>query len=245
MIRKVSDTCDVIGKTIIKPHIEISFLSYLLQGEKNVLIDTVPPKAGDNWNKEISGLLSGKPIDAVILNHAEDDHSGSLNCILEKHPNVPIYCTSACKDKLRPLFPNANFIPVRHHQLLRIGNFKFGFIHTPGLHWNDNMVTYFSNEQILFSNDLFGQYLGIDTLTDNEISKESFASAATTYFEKVFGTASTEDLHILSEIFSLKINKIAPGHGVIIEKRLKDITTLYALHYPNASCFKKQKNQGA
>lgn len=39
----------VFGKTIKKPKISISFLSYLLRGKQNILIDTVPDKAADAY----------------------------------------------------------------------------------------------------------------------------------------------------------------------------------------------------
>lgn len=90
----------VFGKTINKPKISISFLSYLLRGEQNILIDTVPDKAAEAYIQDIESVLPVNQIDALILNHSEEDHSGALQAVLAHHPQLPIYCTPATKERL-------------------------------------------------------------------------------------------------------------------------------------------------
>ena len=75
----------VFGKTIKKPKISISFLSYLLRGKQNILIDTVPDKAADAYIQDIESVLPVSQIDALILNHSEEDHSGALQAVLDRH----------------------------------------------------------------------------------------------------------------------------------------------------------------
>ena len=175
-MQQITENCIALGKVINKPNIQISFLSYLLQGTKNVLIDTVPQKASENWLHELSEALAGKPIDAIILNHSEEDHSGALSLVLEHNSEIPVYCTAACRARLQPTHPNVNFVCVDHGSSVRIGDFAFRFLHTPGLHWDDNMVTFFENDGTLFSNDLFGQYLGCEELKDNDLSADELIS---------------------------------------------------------------------
>lgn len=227
MTRKLSDICTVLGKVIQKPQIQISFLSYLLQGTKNVLIDTVPQKAAETWMRELSEALDGKPIDALILNHSEEDHSGALELVLKQFPGIPIYCTPACKERMKSLYPNACFVCVEHGSSLAVGHFSFRFLHTPGLHWDDNMVTLFENERTLFSNDLFGQYIGNETLVDKTLSAEELIAGAERYFEKVFGAASHEEKRVLAEILKEDIACVASGHGVVLEKHLPVIFAFY------------------
>ena len=227
MISKISDTCTVLGKLIQKPHIQISFLSYLLRGEKTVLIDTVPAKSTESWGDELAELLPEKKIDALILNHSEEDHSGALSLLLNWIPEVPIYCTAVCRDRLKDTYPNANFICVEDGTSIEIGKFRFRFIHTPGLHWDDNMVTYFENEKILFSNDLFGQYLTCDSLCDEGLSAEEVMSSAIRYFDKVFASSLAEDRKVLAKISKLNFLQIAPGHGVVLKKELQSVLGMY------------------
>lgn len=171
----------VFGKTINKPKISISFLSYLLRGKQNILIDTVPDRAAEAYIQDIESVLPVSQIDALILNHSEEDHSGALQAVLDRHPQLPIYCTPATKERLQPTYPEADFRVVQHGESLTLGDYTFQFIHTPGLHWPDNMVTWLASEKILFSNDLFGQYLAEEPPVDAGSSKEAILKGAEPY----------------------------------------------------------------
>ncbi len=227
MYYSISKMCTVLGKVIQKPDRSFSFLAYLLQGEKNVLIDTVPEKAGENFITELKQLIPLSQLDAIILNHSEEDHSGALGLLLAERGDIPIYCTSACKQRLLSRYPKANFIEAAPLSTLEIGTFQFRFIHTPGLHWDDNMVTYFENEKILFSNDLFGQYLGCEPPFDKDYTKDSILQGAKTYFDKVFSQATPDEKRAVLALVDLKAECIAPGHGVILTEKLDDVLALY------------------
>lgn len=79
----------VFGKTIKKPKISISFLSYLLRGKQNILIDTVPDKAADAYIQDIESVLPVSQIDALILNHSEEDHSEACRPSWTVIPSCP------------------------------------------------------------------------------------------------------------------------------------------------------------
>ena len=64
-----------------------SYNSYLIKGsEKIVLIDTVDPTMGQVLVNHLDELEI-KNIDYVVAHHAEQDHSGSIPCILERGKN--------------------------------------------------------------------------------------------------------------------------------------------------------------
>src|SRR5512137_260539 len=77
-----------------------SYNAYLIRGsEKTALIDTVDP------TKEyelISNLvrLGTEKIDYIIVNHAEQDHAGSLPMMLEFFQNAQIVTNEKCRDLL-------------------------------------------------------------------------------------------------------------------------------------------------
>lgn len=222
-----SSACTVFGKVIKKPEVSLSFLSYLLKGEKTILIDTVPERSAVSFLEELSKTVSLTSLDAIILNHSESDHSGALGLLLTQIPNVPIYCTSDCKAHLETIYPTANLLAVDHNSKLQIGEFTFHFIHTPGLHWDDNMLTYFENDRILFSNDLFGQYLGCEPPIEGELDIETILLSTKEYYEKVFSKASIEEKRILFDILALDIAMIAPGHGILLTKHCQDVLRFY------------------
>jgi len=224
---QISDTCIALGKVILKPNISFSFLSYLLQGEKNVLIDTVPEKTSEQFMDDLSAYTPIEKLDALILNHSEEDHSGAVGKLLEAKPDLPIFCTEACKGRLSAFYPNANFNTVADGETLRIGSFDFRFFHTPGLHWDDNMVTFFESEKILFSNDLFGQYTGCEPPIDEPYSKEQILSATSGYYEKVFSAATVADRQAAFLVTKLPMQIIAPGHGAVLQKYISDVLKYY------------------
>lgn len=227
MIRQISKNCFAIGKTIDRPNIKISFVSYLICGKLNVLIDTVPEKSVAMWEEELLELLSGKGLDAIILNHSEEDHSGGIGILLNRFPGIPVYCTNPCKERIKEKYPDANCICVGDEMSVCIGDIDFKFIHTPGLHWDDNMVTFYQGERILFSNDLFGQYVACDDLSDGRVSEQELMTGTSAYFEKVFFSAEESEKKVISKVISLKPQLIAVGHGVVLKHKLQQVLDFY------------------
>ena len=227
MLYPISNTCTVLGKVIQKPTLSFSFLCYYLKGEKNILIDTVPERCAEKLIEELKSFDAIQNLDALILNHSEDDHSGGLGALLSEIPNLPIYCTEACKLRLIHQYPQANFICLPHSSQLTIGDFDFSFYHTPGLHWDDNMVTYYHNERILFSNDLFGQSYGAEPPLDEEASADAVFQGLNIYFDKVFKPATPEEKAIITSLIKLDIDCVAPGHGVVLQTTLESAFNFY------------------
>lgn len=211
----------VLGKTIIKPERQFSFLSYLITGKSNILIDTVPARSAEQFLQDIESIIPINKLDALILNHSEEDHSGALKILTDIHPEIPIYCTIACKNRLSKEYPELYFHTIVTGKQLKISDLVFTFFETPGLHWDDNMVTFLESRGVLFSNDLFGQYAGAEPPFDTQYSEENLICASQLYYEKVFHLAQPEEKRILLEILKLPIHLIAPGHGVILNN-LKD-----------------------
>lgn len=217
----------VFGKAIRTPKISITFLSYLLLGKQNILIDTVPYKAAEAYMKELESVLPLDKIDGILLNHSEEDHSGALGDVLEKTGTIPIYCTEASRDRIGARYPGADFRPVADGSSLTLGDYTFRFIHTPGLHWPDNMVTWLESEHMLFSNDLFGQYLAEDPPVEGGLSDEEILAGSRPYFEKFFRSSTPEERSVILPITDLSIHTLAPGHGLVLQGRWPALRDYY------------------
>jgi Uncharacterized flavoproteins len=224
---KISEQCYAIGKTIIKPDKEFSFLAYLVTGKANVLIDTLPDRVASMLTEEIISVIGENPLDAIILNHSEEDHSNALPLVLQQYPNIPVFCTAACKKRLIGGLPKANFHVVKTGDDVKLGEYKFTFYETPGLHWDDNMVTFWNTDSILFSNDLFGQYAAAEPPVDRDYPTDTLLDAAERYYEKVFEPASKAEKESVLGLAKLPIQMIAPGHGLVLESQFPAIITLY------------------
>ena len=141
--------------------------AYLIEEEKTVLIDTIwtPHRFGfvENLKKEIDL----KKIDFIVANHGECDHSGSLTALMDEIPDTPIYCTANCVKSLEGQYGKRgwNFHVVKTGDSVEIGNGKkLVFVEMRMLHWPDSMATYMTGDNILFSNDAFGQHFAVEEL---------------------------------------------------------------------------------
>ena len=108
------------------------------------------------------------------MNHNESDHSGTLPALMREIPDTPIYCTKKGESILRGLYhQDWNYVNVKTGDELEIGDSKLVFVEASMLHWPDTMMTYMTGDNILFSNDVFGQHYASEMLYDDmdDISK--------------------------------------------------------------------------
>ena len=63
----------------------VSYNSYLLLDEETVLFDTVDKAVGDRFFENVAEVLGDRPLNYVIVQHMEPDHSATLRQLLEKH----------------------------------------------------------------------------------------------------------------------------------------------------------------
>jgi flavorubredoxin len=73
-----------------------AYNSYLIKGgEKTAIIDTVKGKFGAGLLGKVRQLVDPEPIDYIVVNHSEPDHSGSLALLLRHSPRATVVCTQA------------------------------------------------------------------------------------------------------------------------------------------------------
>ena len=227
MVHQITENIFAIGKTIIKPDKQFSFIAYLIIGKVNVLIDTLPLQLAKMLRQEIKKLLGNDKLDVLILNHSEEDHSGALSEIRKEYPEMIVYCTEECQERLSKQLDGSVCHLVESGFEVTLGENAFRFSKTPGLHWNDNMVTFLEKEKILFSNDLFGQLAACEPPVDSEYEEAYFMQALSDYYARVFSESSKEQKRNAIDILKLPVRMIAPGHGILIEKMLSPTLKYY------------------
>lgn len=192
-----------------------SYNSYLVRGsEKTALIDTVDPTREFDL---ISNLvkLGIERIDYLIVNHAEQDHSGSIPMFLEFFPDAVVVTNEKCRDLLISLLhlPADKFRIVADRETLSLGDRTFEFILTPWTHWPETQVTYLREDKILFSCDLFGYHTATSDLYDSE--RTDFYIPAKRYYAEIMMPFRNSIKGHLEKIRALDLNLIAPSHGPI------------------------------
>ena len=196
-----------------------TYNSYLIEEEKTVLIDTVwMPYAGEFVDK-LSKQINLDKIDFIVANHGEVDHSGALPELMKHVPDTPIYCTqNAIKSIKGQYHQDWIFIPVKTGDKIPIGNGKeLVFVEMRMLHWPDSMATYLTGDNILFSNDAFGQHYASEYLFNDLVDQCELDKEAIKYYANILTPFSQILKNKLKEIIALElpIEIIATSHGVI------------------------------
>ena len=195
-----------------------SYNSYLIQGsEKTALIDTVDP------TKEyelISNLvkLNVDRIDYVVVNHAEQDHSGSLPMILEFFPDALVVTNEKCKDLLiaHLHLPANRFRVIRDKETLSLGDRTLEFFLTPWTHWPETQITYLREDRILFPCDLFGSHTGTSDLY--VMDEAEIYQSAKRYYAEIMMPFRNSIKGYVEMVKALPLAMIAPSHGPIYRR---------------------------
>jgi len=192
-----------------------SYNAYLIRGsEKTALIDTVDP------SKEyelISNLvkLGVDRIDYIVINHAEQDHSGTLPMVLEFYPDAVIVTNEKCRDFLIALLhiPPETFRLVKDGETLSLGDRTLEFFITPWTHWPETQLTYLREDRILFSCDLFGFHMATSDLfiTDEAAAYQS----AKRYYAEIMMPFRGSIRGYVERVKALNLSMIAPSHGPV------------------------------
>ncbi|MCL1833885.1 MAG: FprA family A-type flavoprotein [Leptospirales bacterium] len=209
-------------------HRGTTYNSYLVIDEKITLIDTVKSYLSQDMIDRISSIIDPAKIDYIISNHAEMDHSGALPELIKIAPNAEIIATPNGEKILQDHFgKNLKCRTVKTGDSLSTGKYNFKFFPTPMIHWPDNMVTYLEEEKILFSNDAFGQHLATSERFDDQYNINIIIEEARKYYANIVLPYSAQVQKALSDIAGLKIEIIAPSHGIIWRKNLELIMDEY------------------
>lgn len=195
-----------------------SYNSYLIRDKKTALIDTVWQPFDKEFVAKLKEEIDLSKIDYVIANHGEVDHSGSLCALMREIPSVPIYCTANAVKSLKGQYhQDWNFVVVKTGDTLDLGDTKLTFIEAPMLHWPDTMFTYMSGDNILFSNDGFGQHFASETLFNDSVDPHELETEALKYYANILTPFNMMVVKKIKEIlgFNLPLSMICPSHGII------------------------------
>lgn len=195
-----------------------SYNSYLIQDEKTVLIDTVWAPYDEEYVTNLKKVIDLNKIDYIIANHAEVDHSGSLPEIMKEIPNTPIYCTANGVKSLKGHYhQDWNFVVVKTGDVLDLGAGKLIFIEAPMLHWPDSMFEYYTKDEILFSNDAFGQHYASEFMYNDLVDQGELFQEAIKYYANILTPFSPLVTKKITEVlgFNVPVGMICPSHGII------------------------------
>jgi len=216
----------------LSTHSGSSYNSYLVEEEKTVLIDTVWTPYAEEYIKNLKSEIDINTIDYIVINHGEPDHSGALPHLMALIPDTPIYCTANAVKSLKGQYggDNWHFNVVKTGDTLELGNGKqLVFVEMTMLHWPDSMAAYMTGDNILFSNDAFGQHYATETLFNDLADPCVLNQEAMKYYANILNPFNPILKRKLNEILAmnLEIDIIATSHGVIWRENPLQIVQKY------------------
>ncbi len=193
-----------------------SYNAYVIKGsEKTAIIDTVDPTKDEEFVTNLVELGLSK-VDYIIINHAEQDHSGSLPLLLELFPTTPVLCSEKCRELLKTHLgvPYERCQLVTDGEIISLGDKTLEFLITPWVHWPETMLSYCKEEELLFSCDLFGSHYATSDLFLSDYATGEIL--ARRYYAEIMMPFRTSIRNYLQRLSEKRITIIAPSHGPLI-----------------------------
>ncbi len=195
----------------------ISYNSYLIKDEKNVVMDTIDKRKTDEWMQKLENALAGEKPDYLVISHLEPDHAYNIERLAKKYPEMKLIGNEKTFAFLPQFFEIPDLetrkIVVKEGDELAIGNHTLQFFMAPMVHWPEVMVTYEKTEKILFSADGFGKFGSLDT-------DEDWTCEARRYYFNIVGKYGMQVQALLKKLAGLEIKMICPLHGPILKENL-------------------------
>lgn len=193
-----------------------SYNAFLIMGEKITLIDAVKAPYYDELITRISSVIDPSKIDYVVSNHAEMDHSGCLNKLVNLVKPEKLFASPNGKKALMQHFHEPmDITAIEDCKPIDLGNMKLVPIITPMLHWPDSMMTYLDVDGVLFSQDGFGMHLASTERFADELPADGVWYETKKYFANILTPFGLQIKKTLQRIQSLDIDIkiIANDHG--------------------------------
>ena len=195
-----------------------SYNSYLIKEDKVALFDTVWGPFAKEYVENLRRTIDLQKIDYVIALHSENDHSGALPELMRHIPETPIYCTKNGARILKGLYhQDWNFKTVKTGDTLSLGDKELTFVSAPMLHWPDSMFAYLSKDEILFSNDAFGQHYASEFMFNDRVDQAELFQECIKYYANILTPFSPLVIKKINEVlsFNLPLDMICTSHGII------------------------------
>ena len=209
----------------------VSYNSYLIDDEKGVaLVDTVDVAFFAEFLDKIKAVIGDRPIDYLIVNHMEPDHSGALALIRKYYPNIRLIGNNKTFEMVQGYYGacSENDIVVTDGDSLDLGHHKLRFYLTPMLHWPETMMTYCETDKILFSGDAFGCYGALNgNIIDMQMDTDDYWPEMERYYAAILGKFGAPVQAGLKKLGGLELQMICSTHGPVWVKEIQRAIDTY------------------
>ena len=195
-----------------------SYNSYLIRGEeKTALIDAVDESKIEMLLDSLRSQ-SVERLDYIIVQHAEQDHSGGLKRLMEQYPKAIVLGSARSLDLLAEfgLIKGGTGQEAKDGDIIPLGGTSLQFIAAPWVHWPDTIFTYIPEECVLFTCDFLGSHLATSDLFASD-EAQLYHLAKRYYAEIMMPFRSSVKRH-LARLEGLEVEIVAPSHGPVLDQ---------------------------
>ena len=207
--------------------------SYLLEGGKIAILDTVDARKGELWKENLLEALAGRQPDYLVVHHMEPDHSGLIAYAMEKWPELKLVATAKAVSMLPQFLGGETFpgrtIAVKEGDELPLGERTLKFFMAPMVHWPEVMVSFETSEKILFSADAFGKFGALGKCGFYGEEDDDWACEGRRYYFNICGKYGGPVQTLLGKVAPLSPAMICPLHGPILRENLGEYLNLYRI----------------
>ena len=225
----------------------VSYNAYLINDEKVCLIDTVEVDFFMPFLENIREVIGDRPIDYVVVNHMEPDHSGSLALLRQFYPNIQIIGNKKTFDMMAGFYKlTTGLKEVKNGDTISLGAYTLNFVLTPMVHWPETMMTLVTPSQpprgeastspsgddrgvsLLFSGDAFGCFGALNgAILDDQMNCDTFWLEMTRYYSNIVGKYGTPVQMALKKLAGVKVDYICSTHGPVWHQYVDKVIGIY------------------
>ena len=210
----------------------VSYNAYIIDDEKVALVDTVEVDFFSQFIDNVRRVIGDRPIDYIIVNHMEPDHSGSLALIKKYYPDAKIVGNKKTFDMMRGYYNVGNeedeIVEVKNGDTLSLGKHQLAFTMIPMVHWPETMVTLDVTEHVLFSGDAFGCFGVLNgAYVDSEMNCDVYWNEMQRYYSNIVGKYGVPVQQALKKLAGVKLDYICSTHGPVWHAHIDRVVSMY------------------
>ncbi len=205
----------------------VSYNSYLIDDEKTCIIDTVEVDFFTQFIENIREVLGDRPVDYLVVNHMEPDHSGSIALLRKYYPDMQIVGNKKTFQMMQGFFGISDqLLEVKNGDTLSLGSHDLQFVLTPMVHWPETMMTLCGTT--LFSGDAFGCFGALNGgIIDEQINCDTFWLEMVRYYSNIVGKYGIPVQNALKKLDGVKLDYICSTHGPVWHEHIEKVVGLY------------------
>ena len=207
----------------------VSYNAYLVCGERTALVDTVDACFTGRLLANVRERLGDRPLDYLVINHMEPDHSASIAAVRQAYPAVRIVGNAKTLQMIEGYYGIAcGTVEVKEGDVLDLGGLTLAFCMIPMVHWPETMATWCAEERTIFSGDAFGTFGALNGgVTDEQLDVEPFWEEMRRYYACIVGKYGQPVQRALAKVAPLDIAMICSTHGPVWRREIARVVELY------------------